>query len=303
MSAAARRLNVAQPALSGHVQRLEQEVGVALLLRSTRGVSPTDSGALLAEEARGILDRVQGLRETLRQRADLPRGQAVVGIPTTLAPILTVPLIEAVTSRYPDISLRIVEGLSGHMVEWLQSGRVDFALVLDVGASAELTLERVATEDLFLIGPPADPVIPAALTPAGAVPFAAVRGLPLILPGAPHRLRDEVESAARARGFALRIAVELDSLSNILAAVARGAGYTILSLRVAHDDASAGRVTVAPLVEPQLERTIWLAHRSGRPLGTAAAHVREATKSLLAGMLTDGRWNTERTWLATRAAR
>lgn len=303
LSAAARRLNVAQPALTAHVQRLEQEVGVPLLLRTSRGVRPTESGALLAGEARAILRQVDELRETLRRQAASPRGQAAVGIPTTLAPILTVPLIEAVTSRFPEISLRIVEGLSGHMVEWLQSGRVDFALVLDIGASSGLAVERIAREDLFLIGPPGDRIIAAASTHPGTVPFATVRDLPLILPGVPHRLRDEVEGAARACGFALRIAVELDSLSNILSAVGRGAGYTILSLRVAHDDVAAGRVQAAQLIAPRIERTIYLAHGDGRPLGAAAAHVRMLARSLLGAMISGGRWNSETAWLARCGAR
>lgn len=286
LSRAAATLRVAQPALSLHLKRLEEELGCALVLRTARGVVPTDSGRRLAERAAGVVASLDSLRDEVRGIEAAPSGPAVIGIPTSLGSVLTVPLALAVRRRHPGVRLRVVEGLSGHMLEWVRSGDVDMALIFGADRMEGLETVAVAREGLTLTAPQGDPLM-AERTP---IPFGTVLGLPLILPGRPHGVREEVERAALLLDRTPDVVMEIDALDQIKALVAEGAGYTVLSERVARGGAAAARLAFRPIGEPAIERTILMAHAAGRPLSAAARAVRTLALDLLDGMIRDGRW-------------
>lgn len=283
LTAAARALRVAQPALSQHLKRLEDDVGQPLLLRTRRGVVPTEVGEQLYERGRSLLAQVERLSLDLRQERAVPRGPVSIGIPTSLGAVVSVPLALAVRRELPEVRLRIAEGLSGHTLEWLRAGQLDLALVFGEKLPGMRT-HLVATEDLRLVGPAGDPRLA-----VGSIPFAALDGLPLILPGRPHGVREEVEEMARRQGIRLDVVLEMDALEHIKAMVAEGGGYTVLSGRVAHGGSVAGLATAA-IVEPAITRRIQLAHVADRPLSNAARAVDGLLRAQLARLTRDGRW-------------
>lgn len=287
---AAERLNVAQPALSAHVRRLEDDLGVSLLLRTARGVVPTEAGSRLANHARRLLAEVETLRDDIRGAEAAPSGPVAVGIPTSLGMILSVPLARSVRRSLPHVHLRVAEGLSGHTLEWLRAGDLDLAIVFDVGAVPRLALAPLADEDLWIIGPPGDARLTAGGAGAAELPFAEAARLPLILTGPPHGLRGEVERTAAAAGLALNVILEMDALEHIKALVEDGAGYTILSRRVAARELEDGRLSGAVIGAPTITRTIHLAHPSDRPLSIAATAVRRLLLEIVSDLTQDGRW-------------
>lgn len=293
LTAAARQLHVAQPALSQHLKRLEEDAGQPLLHRTRRGIVPTEAGSRLYERGKAILGQMEDLRQDLRREPLLPRGAVSIGIPTSLGAVLSVPLARAVRQQFPEVRLRVVEGLSGHTLEWLRAGQLDLALVFGERL-AGMTARRVATEDLRLVAAAGDARLAGlrAQRPDGAVPLRAVAGLPLILPGRPHGVREEVELAARRLGLALDVVLEMDALDNIKALVAAGVGYTVLSGRVAHGGHVEG-LTSAPVVEPAITRTIQLAHVADRPLSNAAQAVDGLVMRHLAALTREGRWRDD----------
>ncbi|PWC34075.1 LysR substrate-binding domain-containing protein [Azospirillum sp. TSO35-2] len=286
ISRAADALRVAQPALSLHLKRLEEDFGCQLVLRTARGVVPTESGRRLAQRAVSLVEAMDSLRDEVRAVESVPAGPATVGIPTSLGPVLTVPLALAVRRAHPHIRLRVVEGLSGHMLEWVLSGQVDLALVFGAKDMGGLETELVAREKLHLVGPVDDPL----LRGRNAIPFAEVLALPLILPGRPHGVREEVEHAALLARGSVGVAMEIDALEQIKALVAEGCGYTVLSERVARYGAAADRLTGLPIADPQIDRTILLAHAAGRPMTVAARAAHGILRDILAGLTVDGGW-------------
>ncbi len=286
ISRAAEALRVAQPALSLHLKRLEEDFGCQLVLRTARGVVPTESGRRLAQRAIGLIESMDSLRDDVRAVESVPSGPATVGIPTSLGPVLTVPLALAVRRAHPLIRLRVVEGLSGHMLEWVLSGQLDLALIFGAKDMGGLNTEFVAREQLHLVGPADDPL----LRGRAAIPFAEALALPLILPGRPHGLREEVEHAALLARGSVNVAMEIDALEQIKALVAEGCGYTVLSERVARYGAAAARLTGLPIADPQIDRTILLAHAAGRPMPVAARAAHAILRGLLADLTQDGAW-------------
>lgn len=276
VSRAAEVLHVAQPALSLHLKRLEEECGCQLVHRTTRGISPTEAGARLAHKAETLLGLMNGLVDEVRGIEAMPAGPAVIGIPTSLGTILTVPLVKTIRESFPDIRLRVVEALSGHMRDWVLSGAVDLAVVFGAETQRGLTTEFLARESLCLVGRGDGRV------EARGIDMDKVLDLPLIMPSRPHGVREEVERAATIRRRAPNVIVEVDALDQIKALVAEGVGYTILSRRFARHGDIAARLTVTPIQAPVIERVISFAHASERPLSAAARAVHRELKALIA---------------------
>jgi LysR family nitrogen assimilation transcriptional regulator len=133
-SKAAQAIHVAQPALSAHVARLEEELGIQLFLRHAKGIELTHAGAILVDHAHDILRRLKHAQDAVRHAADEVHGEVALGLPTTVAMVLTLPLLTEVRAQWPHISLRLVEGHSGWLQEWLQSGRIDAAVLFGTAA-------------------------------------------------------------------------------------------------------------------------------------------------------------------------
>src|SRR5436309_13538134 len=103
-SKAASLLSIAQSALSTRVRKLEVELKQALLHRNGRGVTPTDAGKRLLEHARGILLQVNRVRDELAQVKDARAGHVVLGLPASVARLLTVILYKSFRSTFPNAS-------------------------------------------------------------------------------------------------------------------------------------------------------------------------------------------------------
>lgn len=288
LTRAAQEMRVAQPALSQHLKRLEEDLGQPLLLRTRRGIVPTEAGRLLYERGRSLLGQVEVLREDLRSAQAEPRGFSSIGIPTSLGAVLSVPLAAAVRHDFPQVRLRVVEGLSGHMAEWLRAGRLDLAVIFGESLTG-LACRTVATEDLRLVMAGTDPQREALTGAQGDVSFRQVAALPLILPGRPHGVREEVEVVARQCGLTLDVVLEMDALESIRALVAGGFGYTVLSGRVAHGGAERGLVSL-PIRDPAITRTIHLAHVAERPLSNAARAVEKTLVTQLENLIHNKVW-------------
>lgn len=266
LSAAAEVLHIAQPALSLHLKRLEAEFGCQLVHRTSKGVVVTESGQRLVQRARMLIDEMNALRDDVRGLEAVPSGYAVVGIPTSLGRILTVPLVKEIRARFPGIRLRVIEGLSGHMQEWLVSGLADLAVIFNVSSSQGFTSYPLAQEELCLVAGRAD----ALLNGRMEIGMDAVLDLPLILPGLPHGVREEVDHAARGIGRKPNVIVEVDALDQIKSLVAEGVGYTVLSRRYAQMGQISEHLSIVPIVRPIIRRSICLAHSVNRPLSIAA---------------------------------
>jgi len=285
LSRAAEVLHVAQPALSLHLKRLEAQFGCQLVHRTTRGVVPTESGQRLAQRARTLLETTANLVDEVRGFEATPSGPAVIGIPTSMGTILTVPLVKRVRELFPDIRLKVVEALSGHMREWVLSGQADLAVTFGAEPTPGLSTQFLARESLCLVGPRDD-----ALMQGDAIEMDQVLDLPLIMPSRPHGVREEVERAATIRRRPPNVVVELDALHQIKPLVAGGIGYTILSQRYARHGADSERLSAIPIIRPAIERVISLAHASDRPLSVAAGAVQAQLLHLVGQLTHDGHW-------------
>lgn len=224
---AAAELDVAQPALSRQVRLLEVELRQPLLLRNGRGAVPTEAGRLLLEHGRGILYQVERAREDLGRLRGGLSGHVAVGLPSSVARVLTVPLMRAFREAMPEARLSISEGLSGGLQEGLVSGRLDIVVLYNAQPSRELDILPLLQEELLLVR-----ARPAGLhedPPPGPVTLADVAKLPLVIPTTPNAIRMYVEAEMAEIGCRPNVALEIDGVSAILDLVLDGSGCAVLS--------------------------------------------------------------------------
>lgn len=250
-SEAAARLNVAQSAISRQTLVLEQELGIALFRRHARGVELTDSGAILLERVRRIFREVEEARAEVIAHARLPAGEAVIGTTSTTSRILYGPLAERFARDYPNIRLRFVEGVPYLLLEGLDTGGIDVAVMVDPEPRSSVVLEPLVTEQVYLIG-----ARRANAMPRGSCDIRAVDRLPLVLLPRPAGSRVRLDRLAAEAGIALEVRHEVANVDVVKDFVARGLGFGLLPHSSVMPDVKAGRYRAAAVQGFTITRTM-----------------------------------------------
>lgn len=272
---AAIALDVAQPALSRQVRLLEVELRQNLLVRNGRGASPTEAGKLLVEHGRGILHQMARAREDMdRMRGGLS-GRVAIGLPNSVARVMTVPLTRAFRQELPEASLSISEGLSSALLEGLASGRLDIVVLYNAQPARDIDVSHLIDEDLLLVR--ARPPGLAEDPPPGPIPLAEVARLPLVIPSRPNAIRMYVESEMASIDCRPHVALEIDGVSAILDLVADGAGCAVLSRNALLNSPRPSAYTAQTIGTPPLRIALSLATSLQRP----ATQVQKAALELI----------------------
>jgi LysR family nitrogen assimilation transcriptional regulator len=258
ISRAAQEYGINQSALSRHIHALENELGVALLYRNGRGVVPTQQGAVLLNRAGDALREIAQAKEDIIASNGTRLASAVIGMPPTLGRILVQPVAERLILAHPNVKLRFVQGFSGHLLEWLDEGKLDAAIVYQGWSGARAGVEHLVDERLCLVSA-------AGATWLGDSVASAVLGrVPLILPGLPHGLRRLVDAVALEQSLNLDIRIEADSLDAILALVRAGHGRSLLPLAAIREELARQELSVTHLRSPEVLRRLVLASPANR---------------------------------------
>lgn len=254
LSKAATLLGVVPSALTLHVAALEKELDCQLLRRDGRGVRPTEQGLELLYRARKIVSSIQNLENDIRGIGRDVNGEVSLGLLPSLVGRLTVPLHDALYSRFPSLRLRIADGLSGDLAEHLDLGHLDVATLYRHQLRSNQVSHLLVIESLCLVGP-----FDAGTTSGNTAGFAEALDRPLAVPSSRHALRGLLDTSAAAIGRCLTVHAEVDSLAAIEALLVARAVSAILPQSLAAPIAarSAGRLTAICL--EGLERHVHLA--------------------------------------------
>jgi LysR family nitrogen assimilation transcriptional regulator len=289
LTRAAEELHVAQPALSQHMRALEDEVGVKLLQRTSRGVALTEAGTRMVHEGRELLATMGASLERVRESHAAPGGEVVIGVGQTIGSLLVVPLIEQAAQRHPGVRIQVREMLSGLLPELVRAGGVDFAISYNTPSGHGIAATPLLTEELCLVGQRrvAEKFLPGV---SGTVTLADVARLPLFLSRRGHMLRELVERAATTKGLSLQLRAEVDSLYIMKELALGGTGFTILSRANFGRELEHHDVFMARIVSPRLQREVCLVRRAGRAMAPAAAEMARLATAILARMVRDNAW-------------
>jgi LysR family nitrogen assimilation transcriptional regulator len=275
-SKAAVQLSVAQPILSRQIRALEHDLNAELFYRNGRGIVLSEAGKLLEAYAKEIIQTAGKASFEIMAMKAAPRGRITIAMPPSLGWVLTVPLVMRCRGEFPMIALHVVEGFSGHVTEWLSTGRIDIGVVYNAPRLPSLLTEPLLEERLVLLGPADDP---AGVGTGGAVPAARLEDVPLILPARPHGLRLLIDRTLEKLGIVANVQLELDAMASTLGLVEAGAGYTILCDAAVRPMVKAGRIRSWPIDEPKMTRQLMLATSTQRPTSVATRVVAKLTRA------------------------
>lgn len=272
ITAAAARRGLSQPAVSGQLARLEEQMGEPLFVRSRRGAVPTERAYDLARRIGTHLDELHHALGAGTGDGDLAeyRGTVHLAGPSDLMAMRVVPVLAPLTAR--GLRLRITLGLAEELLAALAAARVDLVVSAVRPRLPNVTATPFADEEFLLVGPPglARTVDPGRLTEE---PVRALAHLPLVAYGEELPIVRRYWRSEFGRRPLNPVAVTVPDLRAVLAAVVAGAGVSVLPRYLAEPALAAG--SVETLHQPQVRplNTLYLATRSGAPANHAAAVV------------------------------
>ncbi|MDP3707618.1 MAG: LysR substrate-binding domain-containing protein [Polaromonas sp.] len=285
MSRAALDLDLVQSALSQQISRLESELSTRLLQRSSKGVVPTEAGLAFFREAQLTLRHAeQAVRAAQQSRLS---GTVSVGLASTTAAVLGVPLMRAMRARYPDVRLHLVESMSGHLTSMLNSRQLDLAVLFDTGVARRWSVMPLLEEKLYLMRPRSagEAGAPASTT------MAQLQGVPLILPTGAHGLRSALDAAFARADIKPRLVAEVDSLTMLMDAVCAGLGCTVQPWAALGRVQDAGlRLHWAEIADAQVHRSNALCSLSDDELSPAALATRVVLADCARALVGSGQW-------------
>jgi DNA-binding transcriptional LysR family regulator len=240
---AAQRLHISQPPLSVQIRRLEAELGVTLLHRSTRHVELTAAGAELASRLAAVLPELDACFVDLQDVQAGLRGRLTVGFVSSA----NYTLLPAVAQRFrelrPHVTLRLQPLTSAQQIDALFDGTIDLGILRDVQPTATLHTVDVLTERLVACVPSSHP-----LAERDEVAAADLVALPMV--GFPHSLMpgyvERIRELFGAQVGDLRAAQQVIHQETALSFVAAGDAFTILPESVAV--LQPPTVTAVPLI-------------------------------------------------------
>ena len=276
---AAAHLHVAQPALTRHVQRLEDELNVALFTRANRGVRLTEAGQKLLDGATRILRDVERTGDEIRAQDAHPSGKIVLGITPTLCPVLVPDLFARMRRDYPMIELKVIHAGMVRLEEFVIDGRVDIALLSELSRSRLIVSTRLAEEEMVLVTRPG-------ARPPGIVDGDELRATPLILGDG---LRAAMDALLAGQGIELKVDTELNDHETIRLMVQQGAGAAVLPLSSVSRECARGVIEAHRIGETGVYRTLALGVRAGRNASPAREAAARMLRAMIAEMDDEGR--------------
>jgi LysR family transcriptional activator of glutamate synthase operon len=263
---AAANEHIAQPAMSQQIRRLENELGLALVERTTRRVALTEAGELLVVRSRRILAELEAADAEIQSLRGIHTGHVTIGAMHTMGPVDLSLALALFRERHPNVRFTVREQSSEEMAEMLRVDELDLAFlsVTERVESRGLGLHQLVSEELVVLLPREH-----RLGSRARLRMAELAGEPFISFRTGARLRELLEAAGREAEFEPQVTLESNESQRVRRLVSRGLGVAILPRSDA--EGPGADVAVATLTEPSLTRDITLAWREGRRLTPAAA--------------------------------
>lgn len=243
---------MAQPALGMQIKLLEDELGVSLLLRHSRGVAATPAGKLMYRHALRILDSIELARHEVQElRANKPPTLRL-GVNPSFVQVIGPNLLTDAQKVLPDTKVSLTEERSHSLVNALERRQLDLALVYNIEDHPDFLREALIEEDLLF------------LTSAGstrqrsAIQFAQVLKTNLAIGGELSIVRQILEAEARRLSLAVRPGYEVHSLTSMISVVRRGKATTVMPYALCMKDIKKGTAIGRRIISPNLTRTLYL---------------------------------------------
>ena len=269
---AAQRCGVAQPSLSQQIRKLEDELGVQLFDRSSRGAVPTEAGLALLPRAQRILAEVRETISGVKEDVEAGRGPLSVGAIPTIAPYLMPPVLSQFLEEHPECELTVREDLTDRLIEAVVDHQLDAAIMSTPVDHPALEVDVIGRESLLVVAPADSPLPPRLnvddLTDEPAVVLHEV-----------HCLGQQIADFCNTSRLRRRIVCRSTQLPTVLSLVGLGLGVSIVPEMAAKQDRDPSRVYRPLQAKP--EREISIVRRSDRSVSALCRRFLEIVEQSL----------------------
>lgn len=278
MTRAAEQLNLAQTALGMQIRQIEEDLGIALLVRHSRGVQPTKAGHLLHARALAILKLIDETRKEVQACSGVEDETIRFGITPALMLASGTEIALTVREHLPGVFLSMVEAMSHILFDTLSRGEVDFILCYDVPDLPQFSRTALLQDDMVLVTLPGrrkgEPI-----TLSDALKH------DLAMPEQGDTVRTVVTRTARDLGLDVKIVHEVRSISAMKSLVLRGAAASILPYFSVIEELRAGTLDARPIIAPNIRRTLFLASSTQHGRFRNEAGLARAVRASLSGLI------------------
>lgn len=274
---AAESCAVSQPALSVQIRDLEQELGTKLFERGARQVRLTGFGEEFAARAREILRSVDELGELARAARGRLVGRLRLGIIPTIAPYMLPRILGTLSERYEGIDMHVRETVTPRLLQELNDGRLDAAVVALPISEPNLTEVALFDEELVLVRNESEAAVPA---PSAEM----LREMRLLLLEEGHCFRDQALSFCSLQSPRPREGLDGSSLSTLVQMVGAGIGVTLIPEMAVPVETRSAPVCVTHFEGTPPKRTVGMIWRRSSPLADQLGEIAEAVGSCAQAM-------------------
>jgi LysR family nitrogen assimilation transcriptional regulator len=285
ISKAADALGLAQPSLSEHIARLEKKLDTKLAIRGPRGITLTEAGRLLAREGHGLIEAARSLTNGLHHLRSELSGTVSIALPPSLSAVLSIPLAETVRLEHPGIKLQMTEGLTGHILDWIERDVIDMGFVYMKLPATTFEVRPLLREEMFLVSAHDNVPVEPGEDGSYVIDAEKLSELPLVMPSLPHSARQAIESFAGERKISLNVVLELDSLSQVIEMVSRASAYTFLPHAPVAMAVQAGKLALVRIAGASFQRTAYLARKRSRLISMASLKIEGTINSILTELI------------------
>jgi DNA-binding transcriptional LysR family regulator len=275
-SAAARSLNTVQSNVSTHVARLERELGVSLVDRTSGHL--TEAGETVVQRAKRVHGELEAMVSDVASVSSEVTGVARLGSIGTTARWLVPPVLNQVGREYPGIRVRVDDAGTAALLPLLLEGRLDLAVVALPVADPDFRADPLFDEDVMLVAPLQHP-----LAQHESVNIVELASHPLILQAPGTVFRANLDRSAEAAGVALQAQIEVDGMRLIASLAFEGYGAAVLPASARPRWLTGGFRVVR--VEGVPGRTVGLARRRRGLLSAPARALRDIIRDVVVGEL------------------
>ena len=264
---------VSQPALSMQIMKLEESLGIKLLERTNKSVLLTDHGAVIVERARHILNQIEEVREIAKSAKDPYSGELKMGVFPTLAPYLLPLIIPQLSKTYPGLSFYLVEEQTAALIEQLQQGKLDAALLAHPVMEKSFSSTILFEEEFLLATPVIHP-----LARLKTVKQQDLDNKNLLLLEEGHCMRDQALALCHKMRASETQNFRATSLETLRHMVSAGVGITLMP-RLACS--SSNTISYVPFSAPKPTRSIGIYWRASSAKQALLENIVTKIKSIL----------------------
>lgn len=292
IAAAARELDIAQPAISQQIANLERDLGVILFQRGFQGVKLTPAGELFIQYAQKIIDTYNHAQVQLQQMSEEQHSVVRIGMLSSIENVISTPLIEQINHRFNKIKIDINIGPSYSIQSLLQSQQIDLAVTYDSGIKdSYLTTTPLINEHMFLVVGKKFEGDYAAYLHNGAFPFWALNEIDILVPGSKDALGQFIQHYERITSIKLSKKRQYSGqLTTGLRQVMNTGGAMILPSSAIFHLEEMGLVSSFLIEQPVMQRKVVLATNNAVSLTPASIKVINVIKDVVENVNRAHQW-------------